>query len=288
MAAPTGPAADADTQYRIGLDHQDLRRRCSCSACATRGGSTSPTRSGPPPRDRGGRRTMLQLLSHTAGIAAETAGPWWERTARRPAGTCARVLRVRTRSSTRRAPVPLLEPGLRRSSARWSRGCGGDRSPRCSRRRSWIRSACAGRPRCRSRRTHSAGPCTRGPTCCCPNPTPDAGWMAPAGQLWSTVEDLSRLRRVPAGRRRPGAVGGHAARDARAGVARRARGTRLRHRACRPAAGRTSWSGTAGRCPASSPACGCASTTRVRATEASSCPRETRSDDPPGPPAGRC
>nr|WP_232530793.1 serine hydrolase domain-containing protein [Microlunatus antarcticus] len=139
-----------------------------------------------------GDRTVLQLLSHTAGIASETPPPWWERTDGdvRPelAGVLgpqprilvpgrhfhysnpgfavlgALVAHLRGRSFAEVLAAEVLEPlGLRRTSL----------MPAAPHARGWAVHPWA--------------------DLLLPEPAHDAGWMAPAGQLWSTVEDLSRF-----------------------------------------------------------------------------------------------
>ncbi len=140
-----------------------------------------------------GDRTVLQLLSHTAGIASETPAPWWERTdgtALRPALTDllgeqplkhtagqrfhysnpgfallgALVARLRGRPFAEVLHAEILEPlGLRRTTL----------MPVMPHALGWA--------------VHPWADVVL------PEPAHDAGLMAPAGQLWSTVEDLTRF-----------------------------------------------------------------------------------------------
>jgi CubicO group peptidase (beta-lactamase class C family) len=140
-----------------------------------------------------GDRTVLQLLSHTAGIASESPAPWWERTdgvALRPeladvlgpqprtlvagrhfhysnpgfAVLGALVARLRGRPFGEVLSAEVLEPlGLSRTSL----------LPVAPHARGWAVHPWA--------------------DLLLEEPTHDAGWMAPAGQLWSTVDDLSRF-----------------------------------------------------------------------------------------------
>ena len=185
-----GEAADTDTQYRMGsitktfvavavmrlrdAGRLDLLDRFEDHV----------------PGSRLGGATIAQLLSHGAGVQAETNGPWWERTpgggwdelvglpwwdsASGPAGAST----TRTSASPRSAsssPVrtardwfdvvrrDLLDPlGMTRTTTR---------------------------PRGKAAPGLAVHPFA---DVLLPEPEHDAGAMAPAGQLWSTVEDLSR------------------------------------------------------------------------------------------------
>lgn len=83
--------------------------------------------------------TIAQLLSHSAGLAAESRGPWWERTAgelRPSRPTCS----VRGHGCTRRGAGTTTPTPASRSSGRWSNGCGaGRRGARCCAARCWSR-----------------------------------------------------------------------------------------------------------------------------------------------------
>ena len=189
------------------LDHQDLRGASWCCACATRAGWTCrPARRPPARAPRRRAVTIAQLLSHTAGLRAETPRP---------------VVGAHRRAAT--GPTSLDELGRRAGFA--SRPAAGSTTPTsaspCSASSSagsaagrGTRSSSAEHPRparhgaddsdARSRRSAPGWPCTRGPTCVLPEPEHDAGAMAPAGQLWSTVDDLARWAAFLARRRRPG------------------------------------------------------------------------------------
>ena len=137
-------------------------------------------------------RTLLQLLSHTAGLASETPPPWWERTdgAVRPALTDvlgdepaepltgrtfhysnpgyallgALVARLHGRPFGEVLQSEVLDPlGLRRTTL----------MPVAPHALGWAVHPWA--------------------DLLLPEPAHDAGLMAPAGQLWSTVADLARF-----------------------------------------------------------------------------------------------
>ena len=99
-----------------------------------------------------GEVTVVDLLAHRAGLAAETPGPWWERTPGSLRPGLADILGER----------PFVHPVGRRfhysnpgAGRRGRTSCGA----RCS--NLWD---CAARPWSPWRRTRAAGPCIRGPT----------------------------------------------------------------------------------------------------------------------------
>ncbi|MGW5351106.1 serine hydrolase domain-containing protein [Streptomyces sp. NPDC004031] len=208
-----GHAPDGDTQYRIGsitksfvavlvmrlrdeglLDLADpLARHLpetaepagqSADAAAGAGLDAAGLRAA-------GRLTVAQLLSHTSGIASETPGPWWERTpgdlrpeladllgidpVKHPAGRRyhysnpgfallgALVERLRGTHWYEALRVEVLEPlGMRRTTLLPQAPAAGGFA------------------------VHPWADVMR------PEAVQDTGRMAPAGQLWSTAEDLGR------------------------------------------------------------------------------------------------
>ncbi|HVX44737.1 MAG TPA: serine hydrolase domain-containing protein [Mycobacteriales bacterium] len=143
--------------------------------------------------------TLRQLLSHSAGLHAEPDGPWWERS---PGVSVTELLAGVTEA---KRPLPPgrfrhysnLGFGLlgaiveRRTGASWA-----------DRLRTHLLEP-AGladvtyhprEPYARGHLVHPWDEVTR------PEPTPDTRAMAPAGQLWSTAEDLLRWAEVLAGR----------------------------------------------------------------------------------------
>ncbi|WP_375425254.1 serine hydrolase domain-containing protein [uncultured Friedmanniella sp.] len=139
-----------------------------------------------------GDRTVRQLLSHTAGLASETPSPWWERTAGELRPELADVL----------GPTPLAHPpGLRFHYSNPGFALLGALVA-AVRGRPWgeVLAAEVLAPLGMSRTTlMPAAPHALGwavhpwADVLLPEPTPDTHLMAPAGQLWSTVEDLTRF-----------------------------------------------------------------------------------------------
>lgn len=191
-----GEPADAGTQYRIGsitktfvgVEVMRLRDegRLDLGDPIERHLDDTPF----------GQVTVAQLLSHTSGLQAETAGPWWERTPGsewsalmasgpelkfRPGARfhysnvgyavlgeiIARLRQVPWAEAVRRN---LLEPlGMRRTTLR----------PEAPAAPGWG--------------VHPLADLLHA------EPEHDAASMAPAGQLWSSVEDLSRWAAFLAG-----------------------------------------------------------------------------------------
>ncbi|MFF8832087.1 serine hydrolase domain-containing protein [Streptomyces sp. NPDC015131] len=139
-----------------------------------------------------GEVTIAQLLSHSAGLAAETPAPWWERTPGTLRPELADVLGER----------PVVHPAGRRyhysntgytllgSLVEAVRGV------------SWEEALTAEilvplgleRTSVRPVAPHAGGWAVHPwADVLLPEPAEDLGVMAPAGQLWSTVEDLCRF-----------------------------------------------------------------------------------------------
>ena len=143
-----------------------------------------------------GQVTVAQLLSHTAGLPAETSGPWWERT---EGGDWAALLASRPRLRFR--------PGARFHYSNVGYAVLGELVGRL-RQVPWDQAIRAGllEPLGMSRTTtRPEQPAAAGwgvhplADLLHVEPEHDAGAMAPAGQLWSTVEDLQRWAAFLAG-----------------------------------------------------------------------------------------
>lgn len=138
-----------------------------------------------------GHLTIAQLLSHTSGITAESPGSWWERSVGGDwdalnAGLTADALKLR--------------PGKRFHYSNVGYGVLGELVARL-RGHSWLDAAKAEilTPLGMDRTTpHPEGRHALGwavhpfADVLLAEPAPDAGVMAPAGQLWSTAADLAR------------------------------------------------------------------------------------------------
>ena len=189
-----GHAPDTDTQYRIGSITKTFvavlvmrLRDEGLLDLADRLDQHLPALSG----NAAGTATVAQLLSHTAGLSNEPPGPWWERSSgalrpeladilqqpatRHPAGRVyhysnvgfgllgALVEQLRGEPWTEVLRREVLEPlGLTRTTP----------VPQHPHAGGWAVHPWA--------------------DVLLPEPAEDAGRMAPAGQLWSTVTDLCR------------------------------------------------------------------------------------------------
>jgi CubicO group peptidase (beta-lactamase class C family) len=143
------------------------------------------------PGTAAGDRSIRQLLSHTAGIASETPPPWWERTSGDLRPELADIL---GESALKHAPGQRFHysnPGYGLLGALVGRLRG----------RAWseVLTEEVLLPLGMTRTTampeppHALGWAVHPwADVLLPEPTPDAGLMAPAGQLWSTVQDLTR------------------------------------------------------------------------------------------------
>lgn len=143
-----------------------------------------------------GAVTIAQLLSHTSGLQAETAGPWWERVA---GGSWGDLVASR--------PTLLFRPGARFHYSNVGYAVLGELVARL-REVPWHQAVSdelllpLGMTRTTTRPEE---PAARGwgvhplADVLHVEPEHDAGAMAPAGQFWSTVEDLSRWAAFLAG-----------------------------------------------------------------------------------------
>jgi CubicO group peptidase (beta-lactamase class C family) len=138
-----------------------------------------------------GDRSIAQLLSHASGLTAEPPGPWWERTQGRPwqdlAGSLDQAA-VRHRAGRRfhysnLGYAVLGELVARLQGTSWADALRGEiLQPLGMTRTTLLPQA----PHARGFAVHPWADVLL------PEPAHDAVAMAPAGQLWSTVTDLSR------------------------------------------------------------------------------------------------
>ncbi|GFH38670.1 serine hydrolase domain-containing protein [Streptomyces pacificus] len=139
-----------------------------------------------------GEATIAQLLSHTAGLAAESPAPWWERTPGSVRPELADVL----------GEHPRIHPAGRRHHYSNTGYALLGSLVEAVRRRPWeevLRSEVLeplgmGRTSCHPGAPHASGWAVHPwADAVMHEPAVDLGLMAPAGQLWSTAADLCRF-----------------------------------------------------------------------------------------------
>jgi len=134
---------------------------------------------------------IAQLLSHTAGLQAELDGPWWERT---PGSDWAHLAKTFAPSTLRH------RPGERFHYSNLGFAVLGEVVARLRGKPWWdaLRAEVLEPLELRRTTYHPVAPHASGfavhpwADVVLPEPAHDAGAMAPAGQLWSTVADLAR------------------------------------------------------------------------------------------------
>src|SRR6266436_3171585 len=143
--------------------------------------------------------TIGQLLSHSAGLRAETAGPWWERTQ----GTSLAELAA----SSLGADAARFRPGRRHHYSNVGYALLGALIA-AQHSRPWYEVIASvllgplgmGRTTTRPQWPHATGYAVHPyADALLAEPEHDAGAMAPAGQLWTTVADLAKFARFLAG-----------------------------------------------------------------------------------------
>jgi CubicO group peptidase (beta-lactamase class C family) len=194
-----GEAATTDTQYRIGsitktfvavevLRLRDEGRLDLADTVAEHlpDAGTSPF----------AHVTVAQLLSHTSGLQAETSGPWWERTA---GGTWADL--VTSRPALRFAPgtrfhysnvgyAVLGEVVARLRQVPWQQAVRTNLLEPLGMTRTSVRPEAPAAP---GWGVHPLADLVH------VEPEHDAGALGPAGQFWSTADDLARWAVFAAG-----------------------------------------------------------------------------------------
>ncbi|MFF9116320.1 serine hydrolase domain-containing protein [Streptomyces massasporeus] len=139
-----------------------------------------------------GEATVAELLAHTGGLAAETPGPWWERSAGSLRPELADVLGERPLLSPPGRRFHYSNPGyaLLGALVEKLRGAAWEDVLR----REVLEPLGLHRTSSRPRAPHAGGWAVHPwADVMLPEPTEDLGRMAPAGQLWSTTGDLARF-----------------------------------------------------------------------------------------------
>lgn len=163
------------------------------------------------PDTAAGGATIRQLLSHTAGLAAETPGPWWERTSGELRPELGHLLEDQPFRHSGGERFHYSNPGFALLGALVAK----------IRRMPWIDALRQEvlEPLGMTRTTllpqapHAGGFAVHPwADVMLPEPLTDTGLMAPAGQLWSTAADLARWAAFLAGAT-PGGTGKVLSRD---------------------------------------------------------------------------
>jgi len=193
IGGTSGPVPDADVQYRAGSITKTfvavavLRLRDE-----GRLGLSDPIGRHLTDAAGAGELTIGQLLSHTSGLRAETAGPWWERTPGSPLGVLA--------AQSLGADALRLRPGWQYHYSNVGYALLGELLARLHG-RPWydviaeelLAPLGLSRTTLRPQQPNATGFAVHPHAdLLLPEPEHDAEAMAPAGQLWTTVTDLAR------------------------------------------------------------------------------------------------
>ena len=139
-----------------------------------------------------GQATIAQLLSHTAGLAAEARGPWWERTPGEVRPSLGDIFGDRPQPLPAGRQFHYSNPGfaLLGALAGQLRGHSWDEAVR----REILSPLGMTRTTLRAQAPHAGGFAVHPwADVMQPEPAEHTGHMAPAGDLWSTADDLCRF-----------------------------------------------------------------------------------------------
>ena len=193
---PDGVPADDDTQYRIGSITKTFVAVCVMRLRDAGRLDLDDRFEEHVPGSAFGRATIAQLLTHTSGLQSETDGPWWERT---PGGDWTALMSPspvqRMRASSRYHYTNVGYAALGELVARAYETPWGDVV-----RRDLLEPLGMARTTPRPTGRAAIGLAVHPfADLLLAEPEHDAGAMAPAGQLWSTVRDLGRWAAFCAG-----------------------------------------------------------------------------------------
>jgi CubicO group peptidase (beta-lactamase class C family) len=139
-----------------------------------------------------GSATIAQLLSHTAGLAAESRGPWWERTPGELRPSLGDIFGERPQPLPAGRQFHYSNPGFALLGALVGqlRGHSWDEAAH----REILTPLGMTRTTLRAQAPHAGGFAVHPwAEVMQPEPAEHTGLMAPAGDLWSTADDLCRL-----------------------------------------------------------------------------------------------
>jgi len=197
-----GQAPDADTQYRAGsITKTFVAAAVLMLRDAGRLSLSDPIGEYLDAEEAGSARSMTigQLLSHSAGLRAETAGPWWERT---PGSSLTDLA-----ESSLGDDAARFRPGRRHHYSNVGYALLGALIA-AQHRRPWydviasvlLQPLSMNRTTTRPQRPHAGGFAVHPyADALLAEPEHDARAMAPAGQLWTTVTDLAKFARFLSG-----------------------------------------------------------------------------------------
>ncbi|MEV6962656.1 serine hydrolase domain-containing protein [Streptomyces sp. NPDC051207] len=144
------------------------------------------------PGSGAGESTIVQLLSHTAGLAAESPGPWWERTPGSLRPELADVLGEQPHRHPVGRRFHYSNPGYTLLGALVEKLRGAPWEDVL--RREVLEPLGLDRTSAQPPAPHAGGWAVHPwADVMLPEPVEDLGRMAPAGQLWSTTADLARF-----------------------------------------------------------------------------------------------
>ena len=135
--------------------------------------------------------TIAQLLSHTAGLAAEARGPWWERTSGELRPSLGDIFGDQPQPLPAGRQFHYSSPGfaLLGALAGQLRGQSWDEAVRCE----ILSPLGMARTTLRAQAPHAGGYAVHPwADVMQPEPAEHTGHMAPAGDMWSTADDLCR------------------------------------------------------------------------------------------------
>jgi len=139
-----------------------------------------------------GSATIAQLLSHTAGLTSESRGPWWERTPGEMRPSLGDIFGDRPQLLPAGRQLHYSNPGFALLGAlvSQSRGHSWDEAVR----REILSPLGMTRTTLRAQAPHAGGFAVHPwADVMQPEPAEHTGHMAPAGDLWSTADDLCRF-----------------------------------------------------------------------------------------------
>ncbi|MFH9987783.1 serine hydrolase domain-containing protein [Streptomyces luteogriseus] len=187
-----GHAADENVQYRIGSITKTFT-----AVLVLRLRDEGALDLGDPlekhlPGTGVGEATVAELLAHTGGLAAETPGPWWERSPGSLRPELADVLGERPLLTPPGRRFHYSNPGYALLGALIEKLRGAPWEVVL--RREVLEPLGLHRTSVRPQAPHAGGWAVHPwADVMLPEPTEDLGRMAPAGQLWSTTGDLARF-----------------------------------------------------------------------------------------------